>query len=356
MSTLTVPAPASPAADPVRPAFTPRRGLRNGHVMTVYAWAARRLFPQLGTPEPRLIRVTDDTQVLAHCYWQAQRGNHPTLLAMHGLEGSSSVHYMRGLAAKAFTRGWNVVLLNQRNCGGTEHLAPGLYHSGLTHDPRTVIRSLIDSDGLGDFGLAGYSLGGNLAVKLSAELVDTPDLPVRAAVAVCPTIDLERCVRAIEHRSNIAYQFNFVRNLKARMRRKAAAWPGMYDITRLDRIWTIRQFDDVYTAPHHGYGDASNYYRQASALRIADQVPIPLLILAAEDDPFVPGDQFRSTAIRNNPSIRADVQRYGGHCGFVTSSGVHDGYWAETQAVEFLSTFMPSLQTAETNRAPADAR
>lgn len=322
--------------------FVPRQGLRNGHVMTVFAWAARRSFQGLPAPEARLIRVSADTQVLAHCYWQADRAGRRTVVVLHGLEGSSSVHYMRGIASKAWTQGWNVVLLNQRNCGGTEHLTPGLYHSGLTDDPRAVIRALVASDHLTDFAVVGYSLGGNLTAKLSAELVETPDVPVRAAVAICPTIDLDRCVRAIERRSNTIYQFNFVRNLRGRMRRKAEAWPGHFDLAPIDRIWTIRRFDDVYTAPHHGFGDAASYYRLASALRIIDRVQIPLLLIAAEDDPFVPADQFRTDVIRANPSIHVEVSRHGGHCGFVANAGADDGYWAESRAMAFLSAFTPA--------------
>ena len=323
-------------------AFIPRRGLSNGHVMTVFAWAARRVFVGLPSPDARLIRVSSDTQVLAHCYWQPDRQAARTLVALHGLEGSSGVHYMRGLASKGHARGWNVVLLNQRNCGGTEHLTPGLYHSGLTDDPRAVIRALAQTDGLADFAVVGYSLGGNLTAKLAAELGDTPDVPVRAAVAVCPTIDLDRCVQAIERRTNVVYQFNFVRNLKARMRRKAAAWPGAFDLDPLDGIRTIRRFDDVYTAPHHGFGDAANYYRLASALRIADRIRIPLLIVAAEDDPFVPAAQFRAERIADNPYIQVEVAPHGGHCGFVATATGDDGYWAESRALSFLGTVMPA--------------
>jgi hypothetical protein len=245
---------------------------------------------------------------------------------------------MRGLAHKAWHLGWNIIRLNQRNCGGTEHLTPGLYHSGLTADPRAVIRSLVETDGLGDFGVIGYSLGGNLTLKLAAEAADEPDLPVRAVVAVCPTIDLERCVRAIERRSNVAYQFNFVRNLKRRMRRKAVAWPEAFDLSPLDRIRTIRQFDDIYTAPHHGYGNAANYYQQASALRVVDRIRIPTLILASADDPFVPAEQFRDPRVTGNPHIRVHISAHGGHCGFVgPASPDHDGFWAEAEAVEFVA-------------------
>ena len=323
------------------PPFAPRRGLTNGHVMTVVAWAARRPFPRLPPPEARLVRVSPDTEVLAHCYWQPVRAEHPTLLALHGLEGSSSVHYMRGLADEAWRRGWNAVLLNQRNCGGTEHLTPSLYHSGLTADPVAVMRALASSDGLRDFGVVGYSLGGNLTIKLAGELGATPDVPVRAVAAVCPTMDLDLCVRAIERPSNVAYQFNFVRNLKARMRRKVQAWPGSFDLAPLSRIWTIRQFDDAYTAPHHGFGDARNYYHRASAMRGVSRIAIPALILAAEDDPFVPASQFRDPTIAANPHIRVQISRHGGHCAFVSAGDAHR-YWAEAQAVAFLAAFMPA--------------
>ena len=333
----SVAAPAAP--DLWRPsAFHARTGLGNAHVMTVFAWAHRRTFPGLPEPETRLVRVSADTQVRADCHWQNDRQAHPTLVALHGLEGSSTVHYMRGLADKGRRLGWNVVLLNQRNCGGTEHLTPGLYHSGLTDDPRAVIRALAASDGLSTFAVVGYSLGGNLAMKLAGELADAPDLPLVAAVAVCPTIDLPRCVAAIERRRNLIYEFNFVRNLKARMRRKDLAWPGAFDLSELDRIRTIREFDDRYTAPHHGFGDAATYYHRASAMRIVDRIRIPTLVLSAEDDPFVPPTQFAEPVIRDNPHVRVCLSARGGHCAFVTRRGTEgDSYWAEAEALRFLT-------------------
>jgi predicted alpha/beta-fold hydrolase len=321
--------------------FVPRRWLSNGHAMTVFAWARRREFPDVPAPEARLIRTAPDTQVLAHCYWQPERAAAPAILVLHGLEGSSAAHYMRGLAAKAWRRGWNAVLLNQRNCGGTEHLTPSLYHSGLTDDPREVIRALAREEGLTRFGVIGYSLGGNLTVKLAAETSMARDLPVAGAVAISPTIDLETCVRAIERRANIAYHFNFVRNLKARMRRKAALWPEAFDLRPLESMWTIRRFDDVYTAPLNGFGGATNYYFKASALRVAGEIRIPTLILAAEDDPFVPASQFREPVVQGNPHITMRLERHGGHCGFACDAcGDDDGYWAESTALAFLEPLM----------------
>lgn len=336
MSTVAAPEPVTVAA-PV-PAFEPKRWLSNGHVMTLYAWGRPRKFPGLPAPVERCIQVDAQSSVLAHCHWQPDPSACPTLVALHGLEASSSGHYMRGLARAAWRRGWNAVLLNQRNCGGTERLSPRLYHSGLTADPREVIRTLAAEYRLPAVGVVGYSLGGNLTLKLAGELGSSDDLPIRGFVGVSPTIDLAVCVRAIERTVNYAYQWNFVRQLRARLRRMADVWPGAFDTRPLDRIWTIREFDELYTAPHHGFANAADYYHRASAIRVVDRIRRPTLILTAADDPVVPPDQFEDPAVRGNPAIELHVVRHGGHCGFVTdSAGDDDGYWAESRAVSFLA-------------------
>jgi predicted alpha/beta-fold hydrolase len=308
--------------------------------MTIYAWARRRHFPDLPEPVERFFDVAPDTRVMARCHWQPDAQATPTLLLLHGLEGSSDAHYMRGIAAKAWRRGFNVVRLNQRNCGGTEHLSRGLYHSGLTADPLFVIRELVDRDRLSQIAVAGYSLGGNLALKLAGEL--GPDAPpqLAAVCAVSPVLELEACVRAIERRHNLAYEWNFVRNLKGRMRRKAAAFPKDWDLTKLARIWSIRAFDEHYTAPHHGFDGASDYYHRASAMRVIDRIQLPALIITAADDPFVPPEPFSDPKIRNNPHLTTIVTSHGGHCGFVAEANGYDGYWAEQAIVEFVATRM----------------
>jgi predicted alpha/beta-fold hydrolase len=304
--------------------------------MTVLTWARRRSFPSLPPPVARLFEVDPRARVLAHCHWQADPLAHPTLLLLHGLEGSSDAHYMRGLADKAFRRGFNVVRLNQRNCGGTEHLSETLYHSGLTADPAAVLRELAERDRLESFVVAGYSLGGNLALKLAGEFGSAPPVDVKAVCAVSPTMDLERCVRALERRSNFAYQWNFVRNLKARMRRKAQLLPDRFSTAPLRRIRTVREFDEVYTAPHFGFRDASDYYYRASALRVAGAIRVPTLVLAAKDDPFVPVDPFHDPGVTGNPAITVLLTEHGGHCAFVgVQEHGDDGYWAERALVEF---------------------
>ena len=306
--------------------------------MTLYAWAHPRRFPDLPAAHERFFDVAPDARVLAHCHWQAAPRDHPTLIVLHGLEGSSEAHYMRGVAAKAWASGFNVVRLNQRNCGGTEHLSRGLYHSGLTADPLFVLRELIERDGLDRLAMAGYSLGGNLALKLAGELGTAAPPELKAVCGVSPVIELESCVRAIERRHNVVYQLNFVRNLRARMRRKARAFPRDWDLAPLWRIWTIRAFDELYTAPHHGFAGASDYYHRASAMRVIDRIALPALILTAEDDPFVPSDAFRDPRVAQNPHITTIVTSHGGHCGFVSEPNGYDGYWAERMLVDFALT------------------
>jgi len=317
--------------------YTPR--FTGGHTQTLYAWAKPRRFPALPQPVARYFDVADDARVLAHCHWHDAPTEHPTLLLLHGLEGSSLAHYICGISDKAWAAGWNVVRLNQRNCGNTEHLSRGLYHSGLTHDPLFVMRELIDTDRIRTIAVAGYSLGGNLTLKLAGELGDAAPSELAAVCAVSPTMDLASCVEALERRANIAYEFNFVRNLKARMRRKAAAFPGDFALEPLRRVWTVRQFDEAYTAPHHGFNGATDYYHRASALRVINRIRVPALILTSEDDPFVPTGAFSDPAVTGNPNITVVMTPHGGHCAFVEPPQPgYDGYWAEREIVRFVTT------------------
>ena len=305
--------------------------------MTLYGWGNPRYFPRLPAPTRRYFDVEPDARVLAHCHWQPRRWERPAIVLLHGLNASSDAHYMKGIAAKAFARGFSVVRLNQRNCGGTEHLAAGLFHSGLTADAKHVIQELIDVDAVPAISVAGYSLGGNLALKLAAEYSDDAPPAVRAVAAVSPIIEISQCTRALERPGNILYEWNFVRDLKRRMRRKARFHPGAFDLSRLNRIKTVRAFDRAYTAPHFGFRDEEDYYHRASAMRVIDRIGIPALVITAEDDPFVPSQPFRDPKVTGNPHIDLRVCRHGGHCGFIAPSGLgDDGYWAENQIVQFV--------------------
>jgi hypothetical protein len=309
--------------------------------MTMYSWGNPRYFPRLPTPIRRYFDVDHDARVAADCHWQTEPWKHATILALHGLNGSSDAHYMKGIASKAFLRGMNVVRLNQRNCGDTEHLSAGLFHSGLTHDARQVIEELTHVDGLPSIAVAGYSLGGNLALKLAAEYGDQAPRQLLGVAAVSPIIEIGECVKALERPSNVLYQWNFVKDLKRRMRRKDRFWPGRFDLSRLSRVKTVRQFDEEYTAPYFGFGGADDYYHRASAMRIIERLQVPALVMTAEDDPFVPAEPCRDPKVTGNPHIELAISAHGGHCGFVADASARDdGYWAEGRIVDFVGSLM----------------
>ncbi len=204
--------------------------------MTLYGWGNPRYFPRLPAPVHPLLRRRAAARASSPtATGRRARGRTPTLLLLHGLNASSDAHYMKGIATKAFARGMNVVRLNQRNCGGTEHLSEGLFHSGLTADAAHVIDELTAVDGLPAIAVAGYSLGGNLALKLAGDYADHPPRVLRAVCAVSPILEISLCVHALERPENRIYQWNFVRDLKARMRRKERYWPGLFDLTQARR-------------------------------------------------------------------------------------------------------------------------
>jgi hypothetical protein len=242
---------------------------------------------------------------------------------------------MLGLAERAFVAGWNAVRLNQRNCGGTESLTPTLYNSGLSCDYRAVLTELIERDGLPEIFFAGYSMGGNLVLKMAGEIGAAAPTQLRGVAGVCPCIDLARCADALHLPENFNYEWHFVRNLKSRMRRKAKLFPGKFDLGCMERVRSVREFDDMITAKYCGFRDAADYYAQSSALRVATEIRVPALIVAAQDDPFVPSATFSDPAVLNNSHIRLLLPEQGGHCAFVSRHAGDARFWAEACVMGF---------------------
>jgi predicted alpha/beta-fold hydrolase len=315
--------------------FEPHPLLRNAHVMTLAANFWPRRLARLSRPTERLLEVEPGSRVLAQCHWQPERQRHPTLVLVHGLEGSSESSYMLGIAEQALAAGFNVLRLNQRNCGGTEHLTPTLYNSGLSGDCRAVLMELVEREALAEIFFAGYSMGGNLVLKMAGELGSGAPQQLRGVCAVAPAIDLAACADAIALPQNFIYEWHFLRGLRRRLRRKARLFPGRYPLDGVARVRTLRQFDDVITAPHCGYRDAVDYYYRASAIRVVAQIRVPTLVVTAQDDPFVSFASFRDPALAANPHITLVAPPQGGHCGFVSRHPGDERFWAEARLVEF---------------------
>ncbi len=316
------------------PNFDPHPLLRNPHAQT-FAYALwPRKFPRLPPGVPRYFETEPGTRILGECHWQLRPKERPTLVLVHGLEGSSRSGYMWGLAEKAFAAGWNAVRLNQRNCGGTENLTPSLYNSGLSGDYAAVLHELAEQDGLAEICFAGYSMGGNLVLKMAGDFEDHAPTQLSGVVAVSPPLDLAACVDAVALPGNIFYQQRFVGGLKERMRRKAKLFPGKFDLGPMARVRTLRDFDDVITATYCGFRDAADYYARSSALRVAGQIRVPTLIITAQDDPFVPFSSFSAPAIVQNTNITLVAPEHGGHCAFIARYSGDLRFWGETYVIE----------------------
>ena len=237
---------------------------------------------------------------------------------------------------KAFRAGFNVIRVNIRNCGGTEHLTRALYHGGLSGDVRAVIEELIERDRLTRIFALGFSLGGNQVLKLAGEYGDDPPDELKAVVAVSPSVDLRASSELLMQRRNWIYQRVFLPQLKQRIKTKEKLFPGLYQASGLDRIRTIREFDEQYVAPAFGFADANDYYAKASSQPLIPRIRIPTLIIHAEDDPFVPFAPLREPAIAANPYLLLLAPRRGGHVAFISAkSAGEDRFWAENRVVEF---------------------
>lgn len=316
--------------------FRPYPLLRQRDLMTIAAAFWPRNHKLLPQSVSRLFEVEPGTRILAKCNWQPGPHRAPTLVIVHGLEGSSESDYMKGIAARAFSEGFNVLRVNQRNCGGTEELTPTLYNSGLSADYRVVLMELIERDGLSEVFFAGYSMGGNLVLKMAGEMGDQAPPHLRGIAVVGPALDLARCVDACGLPRNRLYQWHFVSRLKSRMRRKILLYPGQFKLDGLDRVGTLRDFDDTITAPNCGYLSAADYYDRASAMRVIGRISVPALIITSKDDPLVPYQSFLDPAVAGNPHIRVITADHGGHCSFISADPA-ERHWAEARVVEFCS-------------------
>jgi len=324
------------AAD-VRAVFRPHRLLRGGHVQTIASFFLARKI-HLPAPEERLVEVAPGIMVRCWCHWQADRQSAPTIIAVHGLEGSSESQYMLGVARNGLALGMNVVLMNQRNCGGMDHCAPTLYNSSLSADVAAVAQHVIDKDRISRFALIGFSMGGNLVLKLAGEWGKNGPPQFRAAAAVCPAMDLAPSADALHEPGNRIYELYFLMRLYGRFRAKAKLFPKDFDRARLRGVTSLRIFDDRITAYYCGFTGADDYYARAAAANVVDQIAVPALILYAANDPFIRVLPETRQRILANPNITYVETQDGGHCAFIGSSNgdaMDDGRWAEHAVVDF---------------------
>jgi predicted alpha/beta-fold hydrolase len=305
---------------------------RNPHVLTIAGNYWQRQLDEKRFPvQARLFETEPGVQVLVHSQIPSETAA-GQLILVHGLEGSSAAGYARSLAQAALEAGYAVHRYNMRSCGGTEHLSgTTLYHSGQTSDLLAVIRQL---QGQSPIFLAGFSLGGNVVLKLAGELGEFARESIAGVAAVSTPIDLAACVRQLDRRVNFIYSNRFLSRLKQRVRLKERLTPGLFPIEKLDRVKSVYQFDDHFTAFSFGFGTADNYYATQSSKQFLDRIRIPTLLVQAKDDPLIPFEVYDHPAFSQNPCLRLLAVEHGGHLGFVAKGKPR--FWLDQVLVQWI--------------------
>jgi predicted alpha/beta-fold hydrolase len=328
------------------PDFSPL--FRNSHLATVAGNYWHRQIDEARFPPARVeYCVAPQVTVVAYEHQPTQRPAYGQIVLLHGLEGSSNGGYILSFAQAALDLGFGVHRLNMRSCGGTEHLSATMYHSGLTSDTLQVLNAL-QARNVGPLFLVGFSLGGNVALKLAGELRRTELLS--GVCAVSTPIDLACAVRAIDKPENIFYGRRFLSRLKARIRRKSVSAPHLYSTAALKHVRSIWAFDDLYTAPLFGFGTAENYYATQSSGRFLEYIEVPTLIVIAQDDPMVPFEMYRRSVFEDNPALTLVAPKFGGHLGFL--SRTRPRFWLDELLMHWI-TDRVALTSGATAAGPA---
>ena len=293
----------------------------NPHLQTIAAHYWKRSdASSLHPVENRLHRTEPDVQVLVQSQQPAGTSAGEVVM-VHGLEGSGDAGYMRSLSAAALRAGFAAHRFHMRTCGGTERLCPTLYHGGLTSDLLAVLRHFRDAGG-GPAFLVGFSLGGNVVLKLAGELGEAARSLIRGVCAVSTPLDLEVCARRIAQPDNRLYEARFVRRMRARL-----IATGRYTARDFAGLRSVMELDDRITAPSFGFGNARNYYQTQSSIAFLAGLRVPALLIQAKDDTFVPFRIFESAAIRSNPCVELLATDRGGHLGFLGRMPAR--FWAD---------------------------
>jgi uncharacterized protein len=307
--------------------YTPPPFLFSSHLETIFPALLRKVSLQPYTRE----RISTPDNDFLDLDWLRQ-GSDKLVIISHGLEGNSTRAYIKGMAKVFFGNGYDVVAWNYRGCSEEMNRQLRFYHSGATDDLNVVVDHAIDQKKYKDIFLIGFSLGGNITLKFLGE--KEPRKEIRKAVAISVPMDLRTSCEKISSPSNWIYANRFLRSLKKKVITKAARMPGL-DVSGIDRIKTLQQFDDRYTAPLHGFNDAIDYYTQCSSIHFVNNIQTPALIINTMNDPFLSPACFPDAQLKDHPHVQLEILLRGGHVGFAqfNKNGL---YWSEQRAFAFI--------------------
>jgi predicted alpha/beta-fold hydrolase len=264
-----------------------------------------------------------------------QSGHRRLAILTHGLEGHSRGHYCLGMARELIRNNWDVLAWNFRGCSGEPNLQLRSYHSGATEELQILLDHVFSSTDYESVSLIGFSLGGNLMLKYLGDAGSKVDSRIQASVAISVPCDLASSAKKLEQWQNRIYMARFMKTLRAKVREKAARFPGQLETDELDAMRTFAEFDETYTGPIHGFKGAEDYWAESSCRHVLERITVPTLLVNAVDDPFLTPACYPHEATHTNSRLTLETPRHGGHLGFVEFR--NDGsYWSERRAVEFL--------------------
>lgn len=297
------------------PRFEPHPFLPNGHLQTVAAHYLRSRVPAYPSTSVEVV-VGDRSRLrVEDSIPNRWAPGDPAVLLVHGLAGCAQSPYMVRVAGRLVSLGFRVARMNLRNAGASFGLAKGFYHAGKTSDVRAVADWLEAESSSSPIALIGFSLGGNLVLKLAAEASQQPLNGLDCVLAANPPLDLSACCVNMKRRSRRLYDRNFVKLLRGEVNKLHAASPDLGPVD-LNGVETLYDFDDRYTAPMHGFSSAEDYYAQSSAGPLLNRIQVPGLVVHAEDDPFIPADSYRNLTFP--PRLELELVPTGGHLGYIS--------------------------------------
>ncbi len=320
---------------PVIPSSYQAKGLfRNGHFATIYS-AKIRPIPRLAQFRKRLELADGDFVDIDWSYniSEEKKATRVAIL-LHGLEGDAQRVYMKGHAKQLVESGWDVAAMNHRGCSGEENRLYLSYNSGRTEDLAELIHHIDTQHDYQEMVLVGFSLGGNLLLKYLGEH-PTISNKITAGVAVSAPVHLQSSLECLMRKENLPYTLTFLKDLRAKYKRKMVLFPEFMSQEKLNSIKTLLDFDNVYTAPAHGFEDAADYYEKSSALQFLPNITTPVLLLNAANDSFLAEPCFPFDVAKNHKNMYLEVPKTGGHVGFHITN-TH--YYSEKRVVNFFKT------------------
>lgn len=307
--------------------------LPNGHLQTIYP----ALFRKVNGVSYNRQRITTPDQDFLDLDWSITSGESRKLVILsHGLEGNSTKQYIVGMVKLLNNHGFDCLAWNFRSCSGEMNHTSGFYHSGATDDLDLVVKEGIEK-GYTEIFLMGFSLGGNLTLKYLGEKWRNRSAVIKKAVVFSVPMDLKACSLAIIKWENRVYMHRFLNTLRPKVNEKSKLFPDKIDLKRDHLVKTLYDFDDIYTAPLHGFHNASHYYEQCSSQFFVQNIDIPTLIVNADNDPIVPGSSLPQDLIATLSHVQLELSKSGGHCGFRPANLSGDAYWSERRALDFIT-------------------